>query len=120
MGAEGRIIGGLGARVGVVHDIMLQNVNNKTGAQTSGGTALYPDAEHQYNYRTNVSLGLVYKIGNFTIEGTLNKALFTTGPYFISGQENDLSGSITLIYFFGGDPITGGVPAGAAQQNEEK
>jgi hypothetical protein len=84
MGAEGKIIGGLIGRLGVVHDIMLYDVDNDSDDIAVGSSARYDT--RTYNYRTTASIGLAYKIGQFMLEGTLNKALFTAGPNFISGN----------------------------------
>jgi len=112
MGCEGTIIGGLKGSFGVVHDIMLYDVDNKNEVASAGDASYYDDRE--YNYRTDASIGLAYKIGQFLLEATINKGLFTTGPNFISGGSEDLSSSITLTYFFGE------TAAAPAETNEEK
>jgi len=109
MGCDAQLIGGLSGRMGVVHDIMLYNEDNNADTEVAGSTSTY-------SYRTSASIGLAYKIGDLLIEGTVNKALFTSGPYFISGNSlaGGLSSSIALTYFFGQ------APAAPAATNEEK
>jgi len=110
MGAEGQLIGGLTGRIGAIHNIVVHNVNNETDAQTSGQTTSL------YSYTTSASLGLAWKIGQFILEGTLNKALFSSGPDCVSGSglPEGLNLNVTVVYFFG-------APAAApAAANEEK
>jgi len=113
MGAEGNLIGGLTGRIGCVHDIMLYDVNNDTDDYEVGSASKAAYGEYGYNYRTSAAIGLAYKIGQFTLEGTLNKTLFTTG--LTQGDTmDDLFGSLTFLYAFE-------APAAApAETNEEK
>lgn len=109
VGMEAKLTENWRGRFGVLQTIY-QPLSNEGKSITSQGATTTPASVNEISSaETAFSMGLSYKLNNFTFDWLANIELFTVGPNFISGkawtsqQQNPMAMAFAVTYVFSSD-----------------
>ncbi len=109
VGMEAKLTENWKGRFGVLQTIY-QPLSNEGKSITDQGNTTTPASVNEISSaETAFSLGLSYKLNNFTFDWLANIELFTVGPNFISGkawtsqQQNPMAMAFAITYVFSTD-----------------
>ncbi len=123
MGMEVKFLDNWKGRFGVAHNILFNQATEDTNETVNGGTGTVTDTIKNTTgvsnpSDTNVSIGLSYKMKNFTIDWIGNVDLFRDGPAIISGQNNNISTALAVTFNF--DSLMSGNSSSTEEPAESK